>query len=124
MICSRCNSEVADGLKFCNTCGNKLIDIRNRQAGVNIQAEAEETSLLEDTSFPSPAGIEETTLLESAPVYSQPSQTIQPPPNNPVAPATDYRYTPKKESGSKDKIIVASVVAVVVVVVALLLILT
>ncbi len=116
MICSRCNSEVADGLKFCNTCGNKLSDVRSE-----MNSESEETTLLEDTIASHSA--EETTLLEGTPSIA-PTTTIQPEPNNPAAPKTDYRYTPKTENNKKEKLIVVSAVIVAVIFIAVVLILT
>lgn len=124
MICTRCHNECKDGEKFCHICGNKLDAVSNKSTVVSSTI-SDETTLLEDISA---EGADETTLLEApagfapADSYSQTVQpTIQPPPNNPQAPSTPYRYNPKQEDNKKERIAVIAIVAIVVIVVAVLL---
>jgi hypothetical protein len=125
MICPRCQNECADDKEFCNVCGNKLTAVKSKVSAPVQNYESDATTLLEDAPAMA-SGADETTLLDEAPTslsYSEPvRQTVQPEPNNPKAQSTDYRYNPKQENGSKERIIVVAVVAVVaVIVIALLL---
>ena len=125
MICPRCQTECADNKEFCHVCGNKLTAVKAKMSAPVQNYESEATTLLEDAPAMS-AGSDETTLLDESPTslsYSEPAQqTVQPQPNNPNAQSTNYRYNPKQENGSKERIIVVAVVVIVaVIVIALLL---